>query len=262
VAARLSRARARLRVEHLLALRRADLPTPRCRPVLDALSLGDRSRQRSTGAAEHLLECAACAELAEPLLTRSRSLTALAPVVLLLALPGRLWAWVRGHPGPATAGAAGGVAVAVAVAVAMSGEPAGPTPPTPPSPPPAAAPAPVPATLRVGGARLLPASRIGPLRGRAGQRAVASGVPVQSVPADEGFWIGGGPGRRIWVQLAGAGESPVQVRAGQAATFTAQVVPAPADFPARVGLSAGEGAAELRAAGAYLLVEATAISLR
>jgi len=107
VAARLARARARLRVDHLLALRRTELPTPRCRPVLDALSLGDRRRQRSVGAAEHLLSCPACAGLAEPLLTRRRSLTALAPVPLLLALPGRLWSWARVHPLPAAASARG-----------------------------------------------------------------------------------------------------------------------------------------------------------
>ena len=90
VAARLARARARLRVEHLLTLRRVTLPTPRCRGVLDALSLGDRRRQRTLLAAEHLVGCPTCAELAEPLLTRRRALTALAPLALLLALPGRL----------------------------------------------------------------------------------------------------------------------------------------------------------------------------
>ncbi|MFL6129268.1 MAG: sigma-70 family RNA polymerase sigma factor, partial [Mycobacteriales bacterium] len=102
VAARLARARARLRVEHLLVLRRVTLPTPRCRGVLDAISLGDRRRQRSLLAAEHLLGCPTCAELAEPLLTRRRSLTVLAPVLLL---PAKLWAWARANPLPASAGA-------------------------------------------------------------------------------------------------------------------------------------------------------------
>jgi hypothetical protein len=249
VAARLARARARLRVDHLLALRRTELPTPRCRPVLDALSLGDRRRQRSVGAAEHLLSCPACAGLAEPLLTRRRSLTALAPVTLLLALPGRLWSWARVHPLPAAASGAGTVAVAVAVAVAVTGGP------------PPAAPA-VPATLSVGGARLLPAAQVGSLRTYAGKTAVAREVPVQSVVADEGFWVGAGAGQRVWVQLLTPGESTVRVRPGQLASFTADVVRAPADFPARAGLSAAEGAADLRTTGVYLRVDPRRLTLR
>ena len=244
VAARLARARARLRVAHLLSLRRLALPTARCRPVLDALSLGDRRRQRALGAAEHLLSCPACAGLAEPLLRRRRSLTALAPVALLLALPGRLWGWARAHPVPASAGAVGVAVVAVVVALVAGGTPPAPAPA--PSPPPVAAPA-VPATLGVGGTRLLPAERLGSLRAHAGQVAVARDVPVQSVAADEGFWVGAGPGQRVWVQLRSTGESAVRVRPGQVASFTAQVVPATADFPARAGVSAAEGAAEIRA---------------
>jgi RNA polymerase sigma factor (sigma-70 family) len=257
VAARLARGRARLRVEHLLALRGVTLPTARCRPVLDALSLGDRRRQRALDAAEHLLSCGTCAALAEPLLTRRRSLTALAPVALLLALPGRLWTWARANPLPSAAAAA--TAVAVVVAVAVSGDP--------PAPPPAAsaapaAPAAVPATLSVGGARLLPVPRVGSLRGYAGRTAVGRDVPVQAVVADEGFWVGAGPGRRIWVQLDGGGESRVDVRAGQRASFTADVVAAPADFAARAGVTAAEGAAELRATNAYLRVDPAALTLR
>lgn len=109
LAARLARARARLRVEHLLALRHVTLPTPRCRGVLEALSLGDRTRQRTLLAAEHLLGCRICAGLAEPLLTRRRSLTALAPVALLLAPLSRLWKWIRSNPAPTTVGTVGAV---------------------------------------------------------------------------------------------------------------------------------------------------------
>jgi RNA polymerase sigma factor (sigma-70 family) len=249
VAARLARARARLRVEHLLSLRRVRLPTARCRPALDALSLGDQRRQRTLGVAEHLLSCPTCAGLAEPLLTRRRSLTGVAPVALLLALPGRLWGWARTNPLPASAGGTGVAAVAVAVAVAVSGDPA---------PPPAAE---VPATLSVGDTRLLPAERVGSLRGHAGRAAVAREVPVQSVAADEGFWVGAGPGRRVWVQLDTRGESAVRVRRGQVASFTAEVVPARADFPERAGVSAAEGAAEIRATGVYLRVEEDRLTL-
>lgn len=73
VAAQLSRTRARLRVEYLLALERAEPVSDRCRPVLLALSGGDRRRQREVEAARHLLECDLCARLSEPLLERARS---------------------------------------------------------------------------------------------------------------------------------------------------------------------------------------------
>jgi serine/threonine-protein kinase RsbT len=72
VAAQLNRARARLRVEYLLALEDAEPPTDRCRPVLLALSLGDRRRQREVDAARHLLECDLCARISQPLLQRGQ----------------------------------------------------------------------------------------------------------------------------------------------------------------------------------------------
>jgi serine/threonine-protein kinase RsbT len=72
VAAQLNRTRARLRVEYLLALDRTEPPTDRCRPVLLALSSGDRRRQRDVDAARHLLECDVCARLSEPLMARSQ----------------------------------------------------------------------------------------------------------------------------------------------------------------------------------------------
>jgi RNA polymerase sigma factor (sigma-70 family) len=73
VAAQLSRARAKLRVEYLFELEQAEPPTARCRPVLLALSAGDRRRQRDLDAGGHLLACAWCARLSEPLLDRRRT---------------------------------------------------------------------------------------------------------------------------------------------------------------------------------------------
>ncbi|MFC7490799.1 MULTISPECIES: sigma-70 family RNA polymerase sigma factor [unclassified Knoellia] len=70
VAAQLKRTRARLRVEYVLALEGIEPPTDRCRPVLLALSSADRRRQREVDAGRHLLECAVCARLSEPLLGR------------------------------------------------------------------------------------------------------------------------------------------------------------------------------------------------
>jgi len=72
VAAQLNRTRARLRVEYLLAADRVEPPTERCRPVLLAISSGDRRRQREVDAARHLLECELCARLCEPLMSRGR----------------------------------------------------------------------------------------------------------------------------------------------------------------------------------------------
>jgi RNA polymerase sigma factor (sigma-70 family) len=72
VAAQLNRTRARLRVEYLLALHDIEPPTQRCRPVLFALSVGDRRRQREVDAGRHLLECETCASLSEPLMQRGQ----------------------------------------------------------------------------------------------------------------------------------------------------------------------------------------------
>ena len=72
VAAALNRTRARLRVEYLLALEQVEPPTDRCRPVLLAISGGDRRRQREVGAARHLLECELCARLSQPLMDRGQ----------------------------------------------------------------------------------------------------------------------------------------------------------------------------------------------
>jgi hypothetical protein len=44
-----------------LAIRAIDLPTDRCQSVLNALSAGDRRRQRALDAGGHLLDCKVCA---------------------------------------------------------------------------------------------------------------------------------------------------------------------------------------------------------
>lgn len=67
VAARLARARASLRVEYLLVSEGLEPTSDRCRPVLRALSIGDRRRQRELDVHGHLLECTTCAELADRL---------------------------------------------------------------------------------------------------------------------------------------------------------------------------------------------------
>lgn len=70
VAARLSRTRARMRVEYLLAQAGSEPPTDRCRPALLALSAADRRRQADLDVTGHLLSCDFCAELSLRLLER------------------------------------------------------------------------------------------------------------------------------------------------------------------------------------------------
>lgn len=71
LAAQLKRTRARLRVEYLLEMGRAEPPTPSCRPVLLAVSGGDRRRQGELDVAGHLLGCTFCADVGESLAGRS-----------------------------------------------------------------------------------------------------------------------------------------------------------------------------------------------
>ena len=70
IAAQLNRTRAKLRVEYLLADTAVTPPTDRCRPVLFALSAGDRRRQRELDTAGHLLDCDCCLALSTALFDR------------------------------------------------------------------------------------------------------------------------------------------------------------------------------------------------
>lgn len=88
-----------------------------------------------------------------------------------------------------------------------------------------------------------------------GKEAVGRGVQVQSVPADEGFWVGSSATDRLWVQLTGkAGESPYQVKVGDLVDFTGTITPAPAGFAAKTGLTAAEGAGQLTGQKQYISV--------
>lgn len=81
VASRLNRTRGKLRVEYLLAVQNTTLPSPRCRPVLLAISNADRRRQTALGASRHLVDCPTCAALSPPLVERRRG------ALLLLSFP-------------------------------------------------------------------------------------------------------------------------------------------------------------------------------
>jgi hypothetical protein len=96
-----------------------------------------------------------------------------------------------------------------------------------------------------------PASTV--LASQVGQQITMSRVPVQSVPADEGFWVNSDHGR-VWVQIATDHESPYTVRSGDVVTLRGVVVAHNPDFPGRVGVTAAEGAAGLAAARAHVTI--------
>lgn len=231
LAVRLSRSRARLRVEYVLSGRRVRLPTPQCHPVLLALSAGDRRRQQRLAADAHLLSCPECAELAPALIERRHGLASFVPLGAGLT---SLRGWLSEHPKQATAGAttAGVIVVAAALAQTLPG-----TAVKPPPAPASACP-----ELDVAGSGAPTAAS--ELVGRLGQPAAGRGVVVESVPSDEGFWISCGP-LRLWVQLVGQGESRATLLAGARVTFTGSIVEHGPSFPEQVGVTPAEGAQQL-----------------
>jgi RNA polymerase sigma factor (sigma-70 family) len=252
VGVQLARTRARLRLDYLLALRRVELPTPRCRPVLLALSAGDRRRQLALDAGGHLMQCPTCASLSRPLVERRRSIAVLLPLLALWWLWRRLQAWVRRRPVLASLTAASAVAVTglVLVPPLVGRDQAPPPAPTTTLPPGAAPGSAAPGGGGGSGVRLVvPGRSLLPVPGRevlarhAGQRVRGEHVPARGVYADEGFWVGTGDGDQLWVQLIGRGESPFRVRPGQRASFTGHLVPNPPGFARRVGMIPEEGAA-------------------
>lgn len=79
---------------------------------------------------------------------------------------------------------------------------------------------------------------------RAGGPIEGENLPVESVPANEGFWVGCADGR-VWVQLMGVGESRERFRAGQRLDFDGTVVSHPDGFSTTVGVDQSERAHEL-----------------
>jgi hypothetical protein len=231
IAVRLAAARAKLRVEYVLSLRREPPLEPRCRSVLVALSAGDRRRQRALDADGHLQDCDRCAQLSEPVRERRRASAVLVPLLALRGLLERSGSAIRRNPGQAAAGAAA-VAVAAAVLAAQvggGGADSGTEAPAAQGRAPAAtaAPAvtaaPAPGTSTGTGADSGPVSVDGTplgsltpaeLAALVGRPVTVQDATVSSVPADEGFWIDDGAGGRFWVQLTGTGESPVAIDPG------------------------------------------------
>lgn len=248
-AARLARARARLRVAYLVQHGRVQLPTPRCRPVLEALTSGDRRRQERLGAARHLLACPVCAAHSAGLVARRRASIGLHPLAWIGAA--LAWGWRQAREHRATATAATLVVSAVAVvAVTPLSLPGGASAPTAPGGASRSEPA-GPGTVTIGALRVLPRRPPAPLPTGP---AVGRAVPVSEVPADEGFWVGGGPGQRLWVQVVTPAESAEQVRPGDLVSFVGRALPVDPQLAARAGLTDDEGAGELADLGVYIEV--------
>jgi RNA polymerase sigma factor (sigma-70 family) len=259
---RMARTRAKLRLEYLLAYRHLELPTPQCRGVLLAISAGDTRRQRELDAAQHLLDCEACATLSEPLDRRSVALTA-------IAIPGALLGWLarqaRAHPVQTAAGVAVGAAVVVAAAVLgprlAAGTPAPAGHVQVPAPGSAAAPRPTPviSNLSVGGHPVSVAEAEHSIRSMTGEQARASWVAVVTAVTRNGFWIGS-PRARIWVQLVGPLRS-LRVRAGDQVSFVGTVVGNSPAFLNQSGLTRRGDAELLARQGAHVAVSTIRISV-
>lgn len=243
VSLRLFRARAKLRVEYLLALGGVQPPTPACRPVLLALSAGDRRRQRDLDAGGHLLACPSCAALSQDLFDRQRPLRAVWPLLPLAASARWLRTRLRRRPArTATVVTAAGATLAVLL-VARSGDPAA-----------------CGGTLTVDGSRV-GIAEIDRLAESGGRSVKAENLPVESVPANESFWLGCADGR-VWIQLTGVTESPERIAPGRHLDLTGTAALHSQGYSASVGVDPSEGAAELDRQGVHLEVEYGDLQLR
>lgn len=247
VAVQLARARAKLRVDYLLALKKATPPTPVCRSVLVALSAGDQRRQAALDTADHLLSCEYCAALSESLLQKRRPVGVLLPVAFLHRLKDYVGRWSQSPQAGATAATAGALTVA---AVALGANMLG-----------GNGPAPLEGRLTTSG-KVLPTSA-SRLERHVGKRVKAHGIMVESVPSDEGFWIGS-KDARVFVQLTmnGPRESPVRVEAGERVAFTGSLTGHGRRFARRHGISDAEGAGELRRSPQHIVVSLSELSPR
>jgi Sigma-70 region 2 len=260
VAAQLARARAKLRVNYLLAIRGVDLPTDRCQSVLNALSAGDRRRQRALDAGRHLLDCEVCAGLSDPLTERRRALAGFLPLGLVKPVEG-LRGWLRNRPAQATAGTGALVVGALLASQLLAPDPTAVQTSTP-APTTVAPVAPAgDRTLTSEGRAILPLRGRPPLSRYAGTTVEARGVRVQQVVADEGFWVGTSVRDRVWVQLTGTRESGFRVKPGEKVTFTGRMVENSVYFSRRAGVTPREGAGLLERQGYHIEVRADRLRL-
>jgi hypothetical protein len=85
---------------------------------------------------------------------------------------------------------------------------------------------------------------------------VGRSVPVESVPADEGFWLGTGPDQRVWVEIVAIeGETPFTVQPGDTVSFRgAEFVPHDETYAERLDIAPDEGGDQLTAQKAHVQV--------
>lgn len=234
VSTRLSRARARLRVEYLLALRRVDLPTSSCKRVLLALSAADKRQQRASAAGEHLLVCPTCAALSDSLVRRRRPLAALWPFLGLDHLLRWLRRSVRNHPAPTATATVGVTALTVVAVMVLAGD-------EPPQP-----------TLFVQGDSSIPLSGNRPMAPFAGMTVEARGAPVQSVIGPSGFWVGNTPEERVWVDVHDQTGSPPRVTPGMRVSFQGTLTPNTPETLERAGGGGPADRAQLERQGYHI----------
>ncbi len=251
VAVQLARARAKLRVDYLLALRKATPPTPVCRSVLVALSAGDRRRQAALDSADHLLHCEYCAALSDPLLQKRRPVPVLIPLVFLQRLIEQFGRRLGTPQAQATAVAAGGglavASVAVVASMMLGGN--------------AQEQVPLEGRLTTSG-NVLPTAA-SKLENHIGKGVKAHSMNVDSVPSDEGFWIGSKEAR-VFVQLtmSRSRESPVRIEPGERVTLTGTLRRHGPGFAHRHGVTRAEGAAELRRSPQHIVASLQELSVR
>ena len=246
VAVRLAETRAKLRVDYILALQSKEPPTSRCRPVLIALSSGNRRRQERLAVGEHLAECRFCLTLSEPIVQRRRPLAALWPLPALIELKrilGASIAVVKKYailslhvawkflgtvlPTPATKIAAAAVAALTVGGVVAARDGPGPRTPSRSST----------LDLMVEGERVSP-NQIANARRFVNSEVIGRDVPVMRDLGDEGFWVGEGRAERIWVEITHTrGESRLDLDAADEVTFTGSVERNPAGYAASVGVA-------------------------
>jgi len=114
------------------------------------------------------------------------------------------------------------------------------------------------------GAAVLPLAASVPdggLAALAGQAVTGERVLVQSVPADEGFWVGDSATDRVWVQLKGSGESSFTVKAGDHVSFTGAVEKNADGFADAAGVTTDEGGQQLTAQGNHVVADRASLML-
>lgn len=230
ISMRLARARATLRLEFLLALRRIDLPTERCRPILLAFSAGDRRRQHALDAAPHLATCTACADLVEPVTQRRRGIAIwiIGPTAALIRAI-RTRRPLQISMATVTVGVIAVAAVTLNTATAQPVTvPANAAPSTAGSDTrsvstsaPTTSPAVNPATPTSSANSCPPNPFDDAANTVSGCEVPRSQLTVTQLTGDESFSAVTANGTNIWVNLTGQGESPITIRTGDTITINA-----------------------------------------